>query len=516
MVRPGRVSLVGAGPGDPGLITVRGMDRLRACDVVVYDRLVDERLLDEAKPGAELIDAGKAPGNVRLSQDQINQLLVEKATAGLSVCRLKGGDPFVFGRGGEEALALVAAGIPWEVVPGVTSAVAAAAYAGIPVTQRGMATSFTVVTGTEEPGKSEPDYDWRSLASARGTLVLLMAFGNLSEITRSLLDSGMRSDRPAALVQWGTTPRQRVVTGTLENIAQRGAEAGLSAPVAVVIGDVTSLRDQLAWFDTGPLFGKRVLVTRARSQASRLRAMLEERGAWCVEFPAIRVVPASDPAPLDRALRRLAEYEWLVFSSVNGVRAFRDRMDALGIDARALATTSIAAVGPATAACVSELLSIRADLVPAEFISEAVVEELRQRGVKGKKVLLVRSDIGRDVLETGLGALGAQVESVVGYETKAPEDSADQARKAFAGGIDVVTFTSSSSVENLVKLLDGDVALINSATTACMGPVTAAKAAELNVRVDLVAGEQTMDSLVGAIEAHVASSAARAGSQRAT
>lgn len=515
MSRPGRVSLVGAGPGDPGLITVRGLERLRSADVIVYDRLVDPRLLDEAREGAELIDAGKAPGNVRLTQEQINSVLVEKATAGFSVCRLKGGDPFVFGRGGEEALALVEAGIPWEVIPGVTSATAAAAYAGIPVTQRGVATSFAVVTGTEEPGKSEPSFNWQSLSSFPGTLVLLMAFGNLGDITRSLIEAGMSATRPATLVQWGTTPRQRSVAGSLGDIAMRGNEAGLTAPVAVIIGEVTALREKLAWFDTGPLFGKRILVTRARSQASRLRAMLEEKGAWCVEFPAIRVVPASDPRPLDNALETITEYRWLVFSSANGVRAFRDRMDVAGLDSRALSATSVAAVGPATASSVRELLGIKADLVPSEFISESVVEEFRRRDVSGQKVLLVRSDIGRDVLETGLKEIGASVDAVVGYETKAPEDSPDQARRAFADGIDVVTFTSSSSVENLVKLLGGDVSLINSATTACMGPVTAARASELKVRVDLVAGEQTMESLVGAIEAHAASGAA-AGDRRST
>lgn len=507
MSSPGRVSLVGAGPGDPGLITVRGMERLRSADVIVYDRLVDSRLLDEAREGAELIDAGKAPGNVRLTQDQINKVLVDKAKAGFNVCRLKGGDPFVFGRGGEEALALVEAGIPWEVVPGVTSATAAAAYAGIPVTQRGIATSFAVVTGTEEPGKSEPSFNWPSLSAFPGTLVLLMAFGNLGDITRSLIEAGMSARRPATLVQWGTTPKQRSVAGTLGDIAARGNEAGLTAPVAVIIGEVAVLREKLAWFDTGPLFGKRILVTRARSQASRLRALLEAKGAWCVEFPAIRVV-ASDPGPLDTAVQKIGEYRWLVFSSANGVRALRDRMDAGGVDSRALSTTSVAAVGPATAASVRELLGINADLVPSEFISESVVEAFRKRDISGHRVLIVRSDIGRDVLETGLKELGASVDVVVGYETKAPEDSADKARAAFADGIDVVTFTSSSSVENLVKLLGGDVSLINSATTACMGPVTAARARELQVRVDLVAAEQTMESLVSAIEAHAASGAA--------
>jgi uroporphyrinogen III methyltransferase/synthase len=505
--RPGRVSLVGAGPGDPGLITTKGLERLRAADVVVYDRLVDPRLLAEAKEGAELVDAGKARGEARMTQEQINETLVDKARAGHTVCRLKGGDPFVFGRGGEEAVALVEAGIPWEVVPGVTSAIAAAAYSGIPITHRGIATSFAVVTGTEDVSKGEFQVSWRQFASFPGTLVLLMAYANLGEIARSLLEAGMPANRPAVLVQWGTLARQRTVAGTLGNIAWRGAEAGLTAPVTVIIGDVAALRDQLSWFDTGPLFGKRVLVTRARSQASRLRALLEERGAWCVEFPAIRIVPVADPSTLDSALQSLRSYDWITFSSANGVRGVRTRMDHLGIDARAFVGVSVAAIGPATSASVQELLSIRPDLVPAEFVSEAVVEEFRNRGVKGKRVLVVRSDIGRDVLANGLKDIGAKVVEVVGYETKSPADSAAQARRAFSveeGGIDIVTFTSSSSVENLVKLLERDSKLIDNAITACMGPVTAGRAKQLGLRVDIVSTEQTMEGLVKAIEDHVA------------
>jgi uroporphyrinogen III methyltransferase/synthase len=489
------------------LITAKGLERLRAADVVVYDRLLDARLLSEAKPEAELIDAGKARGEARMTQEQINATLVDRARSGRSVCRLKGGDPFVFGRGGEEALALTEAKVPWEVVPGVTSATAAAAYAGIPVTHRGLAASFAVVTGTEDATKGEVQVAWRQFAGFQGTLVLLMAYGNLGEIAHTLLEGGMPATRPAALVEWGTAPRQRTVTGTLGNIAWRGAEAGLAPPVVAVIGDVAALRERLAWFDRGSLFGKRVLVTRARSQASRLRALLEEEGAWCVEFPAIRVVPVADPADLDSALKAIKSYDWVTFSSANGVKGVRARMDEMGIDARAFAGVSVAAIGPATAASVQELLAIRPDLVPAEYVSESVVAEFRTRPVKGGRVLVVRSDIGRDVLAQGLRELGAHVDEVVAYETKAPEDSADKARLAFSddeGGIDIVTFTSSSSVDNLVRLLGRDSRLIDNAVTACMGPITAGRARQLGVRVDIVATEQTMEGLVGAIVDHFA------------
>lgn len=503
MTETGKVSLVGAGPGDPGLITVKALDRLRAADAVVYDRLVDPRLLAEAREDAELIDVGKARGSTRMKQDEINQLLVELAGAGKSVCRLKGGDPFVFGRGGEEALALARAGVPWEVVPGVTSAFAAPAYAGIPVTHRGLAASVTIVTGSEDPRKPDSQINWHALAGLDGTLVFLMGWSALPEIVERLIASGMPPDRAAALVQWGTMTRQRVVAGPLAEIAERGREAGLSAPVAFVIGDVNALRGELGWFDSRPLFGKRVLVTRTRTQASHLRTLLEAEGAECVEFPAIRVVPVADPSGIDEALARLADYDWITFSSSNGVREVRTRLDALGLDARSFAGVRVAAVGPATGETVRSLLGIRADLVPDVYVSEAVVNELGKQGVEGRRILAIRSDIGRDALATGLRELGAEVDEVVGYETRAPDDSGEQARLAFESGIDITTFTSSSGVDNLVALLDGSLDLVSQTTVACMGPITAGRAEEQGISVDVVAPERTMTALVGAIVEHI-------------
>ena len=519
MTEPGLVSLAGAGPGDPGLITVKALERLKEADVIVYDRLVNPALLTHAKPGAELIDAGKGRSAHRFTQEEINALLVEKAREGKRVCRLKGGDPFVFGRGGEEALALAEAGVPWEVIPGVTSAIAAPAYAGIPVTHRGKATSVTFVTGSEDPVHHESGVDWAAVARIPGTLVILMGWETLAGIVEALTANGVPADRPAAVVQWGTTPRQRAVTGPVGGIARTAAEAGLGSPAAVIIGEVAGLRQQLAWFDRRPLFGKRVLVTRARSQASRLAQLLEANGAQCVEFPAISVVPVSDPAPMDAAISRLTRhdstsgmgYDWVTFTSPNGVRGFRSRLEALGLDARALGGVKFAAVGPATAQALADM-GIRADLLPGDYLAAAVVEEFRRAGFRGGSVLHLRSSIGRETLPDGLRGLGARVDEVVAYETRSPEDSGEQARAAFSpenGGIDVTTFTSSSTVKSLAALLGGDVNLINSTLVACMGPVTAGTARELGIRVDVTAGEQSIEGLVESIVAKMRPGAAR-------
>ncbi|MGA0274853.1 MAG: uroporphyrinogen-III C-methyltransferase, partial [Dehalococcoidia bacterium] len=322
----GKVYLVGAGPGDPGLITVKGLESLRSADAVVYDRLASPRLLLEARPDAEMYDAGKGRDDHRMTQTEINELLVELGSAGKTVCRLKGGDPFIFGRGGEEAIDLAAAGIPWEVVPGISSTIAAPAYAGIPVTQRGMSTSVTIVTGSEDPNKPDSNINWDALATITGTLVFVMGWKSMNDIVAALTSRGVPNDRPAALVQWGTTPRQNTVTGPISEIVERGVEAGISAPVALVVGEVTGLREALAWFDNRPLFGKRVIVTRARSQASRLVAQLEDLGAEVLEFPTIEIVPVEDPRPLDEALKNIDKYDWLMFTSSNAVRGLAARM----------------------------------------------------------------------------------------------------------------------------------------------------------------------------------------------
>jgi uroporphyrinogen III methyltransferase/synthase len=504
MSSPGKVSLVGAGPGDPGLITAKGLKLIQESDVVIYDRLANPALLVNASPDAEVIDVGKVPGRTRLHQPDINELIIEKALEGKSVCRLKGGDPFVFGRGGEEALALVEASVPWEVVPGVTSAIAAASYAGIPVTHRGLATSVTFITGSEDLNKPESQVNFESLAKMTGTIVFMMGWAALPEITAQLIAAGMSPERPASIIMWGSWNRQRAVTGPLGNIATIAVEAGLSSPVAFVIGEVTELRSSLRWFDNQPLFGKKILVTRTRSQVSRFRGLLEDEGAECVEFPAISIVPLKDPSDLDAALSNISSYDWIVFSSSNGVRGVTERMDALGIDSRDFAGVQVAAVGPATGVTVKEKFGISSDLVPDEYVSEAVVAALTELGVDGKRILAIRSDLGRDTLEKGLESAGASVDAIVGYQTLAPDNSAARAREAFEADLDVTTFTSSSGVDNLLKLLDGQTDLVNATIVACMGPITAARAKERGLNVDVVASERTMESFTQALVDHFA------------
>ena len=491
----GRVFLVGAGPGDPGLITVKGRQCLEQADVVVYDRLMDPQLLEAASDAAELVFVGKERGRQALTQPEINQLIVDRALGGKSVVRLKGGDPFVFGRGGEEALALAQNNVSFEVVPGITSAVAAAAYAGIPVTHRRVASCFTVVSGSEDPAKPESAVPWNVLARTGGTLVVLMGWAALESIMRTLQDEGMSPDMPVALVQWGTWSKQRTVTGTLIDVVERGREAGLTPPVIAVIGEVVNLREQIRWFDNGPLAGKRVLITRSRTQASRFRSMVEDLGAQALELPSIEVTPLLDYEKLDAALGRLDRFNWVIFASANAVEAVFARLEQQGKDARAFGKATVGAIGPATAAELQRR-GIRADFVPPRSVSEEVVKELSGRNWSGLSALLPGADIGRDVLAQGLAGLGAAVERVAAYRTITPEGSGKKARHLFSEGVDAVTFTSSSTVRNLVEILDGDKSLLESSLIACIGPITAATAREIGLRVDLVAERHTVEGLV--------------------
>ena len=505
----GKVYLIGAGPGDPGLLTVKGREALERADVVVYDRLAHPSLLDHAPPSAERVFAGKARGQRELTQDGINDLLVERARAGLRVARLKGGDPFVFGRGGEEALALARCGIPFEVVPGVSSAVAAPAYAGIPVTHRGIAAGFTVVSGSEDPSKPESSVRWeelaRSLAAHGGTLMTLMGWASIEKILEALQRAGLSADTPVALVQWGTWNRQRTVTGTLATAAAKGRDAGLAAPVVAVIGEVVRLREELAWFDNRPLFGQRVLVTRSRTQASRMCELLEDAGATAVELPAIAIAPPEDFAPLDDAVARLSSFGWVIFASVNAVDSVFERLYAQGLDARAFGTASVGAIGPATTEALGRR-GIRPDFTPSRPVSAAALEELAAYDWNGVPVLLPAADIGRNELADGLSRLGADIERVTAYRTVTPPDAAQRARDAFANGIDIVTFTSSSTVRNLLALLEEDGGksreVLNGSLVACIGPVTAGTARELGLRVDIEAVEHTVDGLADALTQH--------------
>ena len=512
----GRVVLVGAGPGDPGLITVAGADALGRAEAVVYDRLANPRLLDLAPATAERIFAGKGPQAHAMSQDEINALLIDLARAGKTVVRLKGGDPFVFGRGGEEAAALAAAGIPFEVVPGVSSAIAAPAYAGIPVTHRGVAASVAFVTGHEDPAKTESDIDWAKLATAVDTLVLLMGAGQLAEIVERLVAAGRPASTPAAVIEWGTLPRQRTITGTLSDIVAQAEAASVQPPAIAVIGDVVRLRDTLRWFDTKPLFGLRVLVTRTREQASELSRALAAAGAEPIELPAITIVRRYDEAQLTSAIDALRDgaYAWLLFTSANAVEIFFDVLLARSLDARAV-RAKVAAIGPGTAEAL-RARGIVPDLVPAQYTAEGLAAAFERIDLGGTRVLLPRAEGAREVLVESLSARGARVDEITLYVAAPPDDGdqtvgtepvegprpepAEGLRRLRSGEIDVATFASSSTVRNLVALLGGDVEPLRRCRIACIGPVTAATAEELLGRPpDVVAREHTIDGLLRAL-----------------
>jgi len=479
------VYLVGAGPGDPGLVTVRGAELLARADVVVFDRLAHPDLVDLAPPDAERISVGKAPGRVEMGQDDINRLLVDRGREAKTVVRLKGGDPFVFGRGGEEAEALAGAGVPFEVVPGVTSAIAAPAYAGIPVTHRGLSTHFTVVTGHEDPSKGVGDVDWEALARVGGTLVVLMGAGSIGEIARRLVAGGRSPDTPVAAVRRGTYPDQRTVRATLATIG----DAPVQAPSAIVIGDVAA--SDLAWFETRPLFGRRIVVTRAREQASALRSRLEQLGAEVLELPSIAIEPIAFTLP------SLGDYRWLVLTSANGVRALFERgLAPVGLDARALASLRVAAIGSGTAAAL-EARGVRPDLVPARFVAEALLDSFPAPAEPGERVLLARAEHARDVLPEGLAGQGYAVDVLALYRTvaAAPDSAAVEAVRA--GAVDAITFTSSSTVANFCDLV-GELPEPQP-LVASIGPVTSRAAVDRGLHVGAEGVEHTLDGLVGAL-----------------
>ena len=495
------IYLVGAGPGDPGLFTLKGLRCLQEADAVVYDRLAPESLLQHARPDAELHYVGKRPGDDQaLKQEEINALLVDLGRAGKTVVRLKGGDPYVFGRGGEEALALIGAGFPFEVVPGVTSGIAAPAYAGIPATHRGLSTSVAFVTGHEDPTKGRSDVDWSRVADAADTLVLYMGVGRLREISSRLVCAGRAPETPVAVIRWGTIPEQRTVTGTLEDISDKVEEANLKPPAITVVGEVVSLREAgLDWYERRPLSGRRIVVTRARAQAGELSAKLETLGAEILEFPTIEVRPPEDYGPLDAAIRDLDSFDWLVFTSVNGVEAFVERLAHNGQDLRAVPRGArIAAIGPATAERVREA-GLRVDVVPREFRAEALIEELAAGELADQRVLIPRARVAREILPERLRELGAEVVVPPTYESVPSSEGKNELAKRLKGGeVDCVTFTASSTVENFVGAFgEGEVGgLLAGVRIACIGPITAETARGHGIRVDAEAREYTISGLV--------------------
>ena len=496
----GVVYLIGSGPGDPGLFTLKGLECIRRADAVVYDRLAPEALLAYARPEAEMIYVGKLPERHTMTQEEINALLVRLGLEGKEVVRLKGGDPFIFGRGGEEALELRAAGVPFEVVPGISSGYAVPAYAGIPVTHRRSAASVTFVTGHEDPTKDETDVDWGRLAQGADTLVLYMSVGRLAEISTALIWGGRDPQTPVACIRWGTIPEQRTVTGTLSDIAERVAAANLKPPAITVVGEVAAMHEQLNWFEERPLFGRRIVVTRSRTQAGELSERLGALGAEAVEFPTIEIRSPEDFGPLDEAIRQLHTFDWLVFTSVNGVDAFLERLGHHGLDLRSIpAAARIAAIGPATAGRL-ENCGLRVDVTPGEYRAEALLQEIGG-SLAGQRILIPRARVAREVLPESLREAGAEVVVPPAYESAPTAEGADRlAARLRAGEIDCVTFTASSTVENFVRAFGGETAaLLERTRVACIGPITAETARKHDLRVDVEAEEYTIPGLVTAV-----------------
>jgi uroporphyrinogen III methyltransferase/synthase len=493
----GIVYLVGAGPGHPGLVTKRALDLLERADVVVYDRLVPRGLLERARAGSELIYVGKGPDAGSTSQEEINRLLVEHAGRGRQVVRLKGGDPFVFGRGGEEAQALAGAGIRFEVVPGVTAGIAAPAYAGIPVTHRDAASAVAFVTGHEDAARQDTALDWDALAAFPGTLVFYMGVRNLGDLTEQLIRHGRSREEAAAVVERGSMPGQRTVTGALGALAELARAEGIRAPAVTVVGPVAALRQQLSWLEQAPLHGSRVVVTRARPQASELAERLSELGAAVVEAPAIRIVPRVDDAAVKRIAEAIGASEFAVIclTSSNGATLLMRALAAQGLDARALAGSTIAAIGSGTASTLAEH-GLRADIVPERFVAEELAEQLVARGVRGLRVLIARAAEARDALPDALRKAGAEVEVVALYDT-VREALGDEQLAAVAEA-DYVTFTSSSTVRYFVEAIGGADRFPN-ARVVTIGPITSEAARELGIQVHTEALRHDIDGLVAAL-----------------
>lgn len=495
-----KVYLVGAGPGDPGLLTLKGHAALATADVVVYDHLANDTLLKAARHDAEQIYVGKTGTNHTLSQTEINRLLVKKAQEGKIVVRLKGGDPYMFGRGGEEAEELVAAGIPFEEIPGVTSAIAAPAYAGIPVTHRGLSSSVCFITGHEDPTKPESSHNWEALARCASTLVFVMGVKNLPMISKRLMEAGMRPDMPAALVRWGTTPQHASLVSTISAIPKEATAQKFTPPCVLVVGEVVCLHDKLNWFEKKPLLGKGIVVTRSREQAGELRSRLEERGAHVFEFPTIAVTPLA-AEPIKEAVVRLPEYDWIIFTSANGVRQFFSVLTAMGRDARVFSQCRIAAMGPGTAQALEER-AIIPDFIPERFIAESMAEGLISQGMRGQRVLIPRARTARETLPEKLVEAGAFVTILPVYEAlPVCPGKNDILHHLQAGDIQCVTFASSSTVRNFFEHISPETMRnFPKVQFACIGPITRDTLEKFGFTTSIEPAEYTIPAMVEAIE----------------
>ncbi len=488
---------MGAGPGDPGLITVKGLDCISKADVLIYDRLVNHYFLKYAPSEAELIYVGKLPDRHTLSQEKINHLLVEKAQKGAAVIRLKGGDPYVFGRGGEEAEFLAENQVPFEVVPGVISAVAVPAYAGIPVTHRALTSNFAVIAGHEDLTKGDTSIAWEKIATGIGTLIFLMGVSNLSFIVAKLLENGRSPQTPVAIIRWGTRSEQDTLVGCLENIVEKARAADFKSPAIIVVGEVVSLREKLQWFENKPLFGCRIVVTRSREQASVLSEKIIELGGEPFEFPTINIAPPKNYNSIDTAIASIENYNWIIFTSVNAVASFFDRLRYHQRDVRDLKGLRLAAIGPRTKEAL-EGKGLLVEYMPSEYRAEAILEHLADDLKPGEKVLLPRSDIARKILPETLRSMGAVVDDAIVYRTVKGKANIPLLRQLLLDKmIHVVTFTSSSTVRNFAEMLGDDAfKLLKGVTLASIGPITTKTAQDLGLDITLEADEYTIDGLV--------------------
>lgn len=500
-MKKGKVYLVGAGPGDEKLITLRGIEAVQEADVVVYDYLSSPALLKHAKEDAEIIYAGKQSSRHTLTQNEIQRLLIKKAKQGKVVVRLKGGDPFVFGRGGEEAEELLAHDVAFEIVPGITSAVACPAYAGIPVTHRDYTSSVAFFTGHEKPGKHSSQIHWDKISTGIGTLVFFMGVENLPFITKNLISNGRAPHTPVALIRWGTTPQQKTVTGTLKTIVEDARKHNVKPPALIVVGDVVKLRKKLSWFENKSLFGKTIMVTRAREQASELTQKFAERGARVLEVPMIKIKPVKNLKPVDAHIKNMRHFDWIIFTSVNGAQIFMERVFKSGQDSRLFAHTKIACIGDKTAEALMPY-GLRADKVPSEFISEKLAGSFSRDDVRGKNILLARAKEARDVLPVELKKRGACVTILSLYETLPETLDKNKIQTIMdENSVDCITFASSSTAKNFMSVFKNNgKKLAQKACVACIGPVTADTCRKLGLPVTLVAKQHTIDGLVESIE----------------
>ncbi len=497
----GKVVLVGAGPGDTGLLTLNGKQWLQKADVILYDHLVNPDMIRFTQESAEIIYVGKKEGIASMEQEQINQLLVNKAREGKIVIRLKGGDPFIFGRGGEEIQAVRTAGIAFIIVPGVTSVTGVAAYAGIPLTHRNLSSTLSIITGSNEKNQGDTHIDWEKIAARSGTLVFLMGARKLPLIVEKLMSFGKSPDTPIAVVQWGTTARQKTWTGTLGTIVETSAKDKISPPALTIIGEVVSLKSVIEWYEDLPLFGKTVVVTRKGDQAEAMIDRLQELGAEPFFFPVIKTIAPDDWSPLDNALNNLSQYQGLIFTSVNGVRFFAERLKAVDQDIRELKGLRVFTIGPKTAEAVRDL-GIRVDVVPENFVAESLIKSIGKENIEGKRFLLPRATVARETLPEQLQKMGAIVDIAPAYQTILPDTPVETlAKRLEEGSIDVITFTSSSTVKNFLALTGKKLLpAIKKVTIACIGPVTAETAKNAGLNVEIVPEQYTVPALLDSIE----------------